>query len=124
LASCHSRKSIKKIHADKGYCGDLNRSFLHLNDKEDGLRFVWGAYASERIMRKDTRNAKLTEIEIKRNKLISKKRNIVKQYFSLNHLHTGVQRVKFTTILKNTWDVRCRQMVFNMFRSRKLLAAV
>jgi transposase, IS5 family len=39
-----------------------------------------------RIMRKDTTTAKITEIEIERNKEISKKRYIVEQYFGLSHL--------------------------------------
>ena len=112
LASCHSDKPIKKIYADKGYYGEPNRSFLSLNDIQDG------------IMRKDTKTAKLTKIEIERNKQISKKRYIVEQYFGLSHLHTGAQRARFTTIIKNTWDAMCRQMAFNMFRGSKLLAAV
>lgn len=77
LASCHSKKPIKKIYADKGYYGEPNRSFLNLNDIQDG------------IMRKDTKTAKLTKIEIERNKQISKKRYIVEQYFGLSHLLPG-----------------------------------
>ena len=112
LASCHSKKPIKKIYADKGYYGEPNRSFLNLNDIQDG------------IMRKDTKTAKLTKIEIERNKQISKKRYIVEQYFGLSHLHTGAQRARFTTIIKNSWDAMCRQMAFNLFRGSKLLTAV
>ena len=41
-----------------------NRAFLHMNGINDG------------IMRKDTTTAKLTQIEIERNKKISKKRYI------------------------------------------------
>ncbi len=111
LASCHRAKPIKKIYADKGYYGEPNRSFLHLNGIEDG------------VMRKDTKNAKITEIEIERNKQISKKRYVVEQYFGLSHLHTGAQRARFTTIVKNTRDAMCRQMAFNMFRGSKLRAA-
>ncbi|MFC1533102.1 transposase [Thermodesulfobacteriota bacterium] len=107
LASCHSSESIKKVYADKGYYGKPNRIFLHLNDIED------------RIMRKDTRTAKLTKVEKERNKKISKKRYIVEQYFGLSHLQNGA---RFTTIIKNTWDAMCRQMAFNMFRGSKLLA--
>jgi len=112
LASCHSDKPIKKIYADKGYYGEPNRSFLQLNGIGDG------------VMRKDTKRAKITELEIKRNNQISKKRYIVEQYFGLSHLHTGAQRARFTTIIKNTWDAMCRQMAFNMFRGSKLLASV
>jgi IS5 family transposase len=110
IASCHTKEPIKKIYADKGYHGVPNRSFLHLNEIEDG------------IMRKDTTTAKLTEIEIERNKKISKKRYIVEQYFGLSHLHDGAYRARFTTIIKNTWDAMCRQMAFNSFRGSKLLA--
>jgi len=40
LASCHTQEPIKKVYADKGYHGEPNRSFLHLNEIEDGLRLV------------------------------------------------------------------------------------
>ena len=45
-------------------------------------------------MRKDTTTAKLTELEIERNKRISKKRYIVEQYFGLSHLHDGRRLVE------------------------------
>lgn len=111
LASCHTKEPINKIYADKGYFGKPNRSFLHLNEIEDG------------IMRKDTKTAKLTELEIARNKKISKKRYIVEQYFGLSHLHDGANKARFTTIVKNTWDAMCRQMAYNLFRGSKILAA-
>lgn len=110
-ASCHTDKPIKKVYADKGYFGGPNRSFLHLNDIEDG------------IMRKDTTTAKLTAYEKKRNKKISKVRYIVEQYFGLSHLHDGAFRARFTRIIKNTIDAMCRQMAFNLFRGSKILAA-
>ncbi len=109
IASCHTKDPIEKVYADKGYHGQPNRSFLHLNEIKDG------------IMRKDTTTAKLTEVEIERNKKISKKRYIVEQYFGLSHLHDGAYRARFTKILNNTWDVMCRQMAFNMFRGSKLV---
>jgi IS5 family transposase len=40
LASCHAKEPIKKVYADKGYYGEPNRSFLHLNEIEDGLQLV------------------------------------------------------------------------------------
>jgi IS5 family transposase len=40
LASCHTEEPVKKVYADKGYYGEPNRSFLHLNEIEDGLRLV------------------------------------------------------------------------------------
>jgi IS5 family transposase len=48
-------------------------------------------------MRKDTTTAKLTEMEIERNKKISKKRYIVEQYFGLSHLHDG-RRLRFRPV--------------------------
>ena len=74
------------------------------------------------IMRKDTTTAKLTELEIERNKRISKKRYIVEQYFGLSHLHDGAYRARFTTILKNICDTMCRQMAFNMSWGSKMFA--
>jgi transposase, IS5 family len=71
-------------------------------------------------MRKDLVNAKLTDFEIKRNKKISKKRYIVKQYFGMSHLHDVAYRARFTTILKNIWDTMCRQLAFNLRRGPKL----
>jgi transposase, IS5 family len=111
LASCHTKDPIKKVYADKGYHGEPNRSFLHLNDIEDG------------IMRKDTTTAKITEIEIERNKKISKKRYIVEQYFGLSHLHQGAYRARFPVMMKNIWDAMCRQMAFNLFRGSRLITA-
>jgi IS5 family transposase len=52
-------------------------------------------------MRKDTTAAKLTEVEIERNKKVSKRRYIVGQHFGLSHLHDGAYRAGFTTIVKN-----------------------
>ena len=120
IASCHTKDPIEKVYADKGYFGQPNRSFLHLNGIKD------------EVMRKDTKTAKLTETEIKRNKKISKKRYIVEQYFGLSHVHDGLRLgeasrsesaywARFTTIVKNTWDTMCRQMAFNMFRGSKLV---
>ena len=31
----------------------------------------------------------------------------VEQYFGLSHLHDGAYRARFTTIVKNTWDIQC-----------------
>jgi IS5 family transposase len=109
LASCHTEKAIKKVYADKGYHGEPNRMFLHLNEIEDG------------IMRKDTTRAKITKIEVKRNNKISKKRYIVEQYFGLSYLYNGAYRARFTAMIKNTWDAMCRQMAFNLFRGSRLI---
>jgi len=111
LASCHTEEPIKKVYGDRGYFGEPNRSFLHLNGIADG------------IMRKDTRSAKLTKFEVERNKQISKKRYIVEQYFGLSHLHDRAYRARFTKMVKNLWDSLCRQMVFNVFRGAKLLGS-
>ena len=93
LASCHSEEPIKKVYADKGYHGEPNRSFLYLNEIEDG------------IMRKDTRGARITQVEIKRNNKISKKRYIVEQYFGLSHLYDGFRLVEPTARREHTGEV-------------------
>ena len=84
-------------------------------------------------MRKDTRGAKITKVEVKRNNKISKKRYIVEQYFGLSHLYDGAYRARFTVMMKNIWDAMCRQtcpvkcganftgMAFNLFRGSKVL---
>ena len=63
---------------------------INLNEIEDG------------IMRKDTTTAKITDIEIERDKQILKKRYMAKQYFGLSHLHDGAYRARFTTIVKTS----------------------
>jgi IS5 family transposase len=110
IASCHSNDPIKKVYGYKGYYGEPNRSFLHLNEIED------------QIMLKDATTAKITEVEIERNKKISKKRYIIEQYFGLSHLNDTAYRARFTTTMKNLWDTMCRQMAFNLFRGSKIFA--
>jgi transposase, IS5 family len=63
------QKMPPKVYADKGYCSQDNREFLSLSQMADG------------IMRKDYRNAKLTELAHERNKGISKIRYQIEQYF-------------------------------------------
>ena len=98
LYSRHIKHKLTVVSADKGYAGEPNRSFLAMNGLKDG------------IMRKDEKNAKLTEHEIKRNIKISKVRYIVEQYFGLSHLHDNGQRAIFTTIAKNHIDIWFRQV--------------
>jgi len=107
--SRHTKQSIEKAYADKGYAGKPNRDFLALNKIADG------------IMRKDSTTAKLTEYEKDRNKKISKVRYIVEQYFGLSHLHDGAKRARFTDIAKNKFDLWYRQAAFNISRGLKIL---
>ncbi|BBO67061.1 hypothetical protein DSCA_09910 [Desulfosarcina alkanivorans] len=79
----HNKTPIKKVYADKGYAGKPNRDFLAGNKIADG------------IMRKDSTTAKLTDLEIQRNKKISKVRYIVEQYFGISHLKDNAQRARF-----------------------------
>jgi len=60
------------------------------------------------IMRKDFSTAKLTDLEIERNKILSKTRYIVEQYFGISHLHDQSKRAHFTTIMKSKYDCRYR----------------
>jgi len=48
------------------------------------------------IMHKDSTTSKLINLEVQRNKVISKICYIVEQYFGLSHLHDRVKRAKFT----------------------------
>jgi IS5 family transposase len=107
--SRHTKQPIEKVYADKGYAGAPNRRFLATNEIADG------------IMRKDSALAKLTELEIQRNKRISKLRYIVEQYFGISHLHDGAKRARFTNIAKNKMDCWCRQAAFNITRGLKIL---
>jgi len=108
-SSCHTKNPIKKVFADKGYFGKDNREFLHLNNIEDG------------IMRKATRGAALTQYEKERNKVISKVRYIVEQYFGISHLHQRAYRARFTIMIRNAIDSKLRQLAFNLFRGAKVL---
>ena len=116
MYSRHTKQKLAIVYADKGYHGIPNRSFLSMNNFKDG------------IMRKDEKNAKLTQLEIDRNKKISKTRYIVEQYFGLSHLHDDGQRARFTTIDKNHIDIWFRQVAFNIqrgfniFRKRAVMA--
>ena len=107
--SLHTDQELKKVYADKGYHGEPNRDFLSLNHIEDG------------IMRKDSTTAKLTQVEIDRNKKISKTRYIVEQYFGISHLHDNAKRARFTTIIKNKFDCWYRQAAYNITRGLKIL---
>ena len=111
LSSMHTDK-IQKVYADKGYAGAPNRGFLRLNKIDDG------------IMRKDSKTAKLTEMEISRNKAISKFRYIVEQYFGVSHKHDNGQRARFPELVKNTIDIMFRQFAFNLRKGTKLLNVI
>ena len=63
----------------------------------------------------------IAAIEIKRNKMISKRRYNVERYFGRSHLYDGTHRARFTTMVKNIWDVMCRQIPFNLFSVSKLM---
>ena len=97
------------VYADKGYAGAPNRNFLSLNKIADG------------IMRKNNINASLTDIEIARNKSISKKRYIVEQYFGLAALGDDRSRARFTTIAKNAIDAMFRRFAFNLRKGAGIL---
>jgi len=92
-------------YAKVSYHGQLNREFLHINDMKDG------------IMRKYERNARITDLEIERNKMISKVRYKIEQYFGVKALHQGASRARFTTLAKEGWDRLCQVMAFNLKRS-------
>ena len=107
--SRHTKQSIKKVFADKGYAGKPNRNFLAENKIADG------------IMRKDSTTAKLTEFEIERNKKISKVRYIVEQYFGISHLKDNAKRARFPQMDKNKFDCWYRQAAYNISKGLKIL---
>lgn len=109
IYSMHSDQKIQVVYADKGYAGVPNRNFLSLNKIADG------------IMRKNNINASLTDIEIARNKSISKKRYIVEQYFALAALWDNRSRARFTTIAKNAIDAMFRRFAFNLRKGARIL---
>jgi IS5 family transposase len=110
--SCHTKNPIKKVYADKGYCGEPNRDFLHMNGMGDG------------IMRKALKGTELTAYEKERNKAISKIRYIVEQYFGISHLHNNAFRARFTRLIKNAIDAMFRQMAFNLLRGTRVVTPV
>jgi IS5 family transposase len=110
--SCHTKEPIKKVYADKGYCGEPNRDFLHMNGMGDG------------IMRKALKGTELTAYEKERNKAISKIRYIVEQYFGISHLHNNAFRARFTRLIKNAIDAMFRQMAFNLLRGTRVVTPV
>jgi len=60
-------------------------------------------------MRRNSTTAKLSDSEILRNKAISKIRYVVEQYLGISHLHGRANRARFTTIIKNQFDIWFRQ---------------
>jgi len=109
INSLHTKDKVKIVYADKGYAGAPNRGFLALNKIKDG------------IMRKDNINAKLTDLEIERNKSISKYRYIVEQYFGISHLHDKGNKARFPKMITNIFDIMYRQFAFNLRKGAKLL---
>jgi len=109
MFSMHTRDKIQTVYADKGYAGFPNRNFLVSNKIKDG------------IMRKDNVNATLTEVEIDRNKAISKYRYIVEQYFGISHLHDHAWKARFPKMVKNKIDIMFRQFAFNLKKGCKIL---
>ena len=107
--SRHTKQPIEKVFADKGYAGKPNRDFLALNRIADG------------IMRKDSTTAKLTALEIERNKKISKVRYIVEQYFGISHLKDNAKRARFPEMVKNKFDCWYRQAAYNIAKGLKIL---
>lgn len=113
----HGKNLPPDVYTDRGYCGAPNREFLKLNGIGDG------------IMRKNQINASLTETEVNRNKLISKIRYKIEQYFGITHKYHGAGKARFTTIVRESWDHLCGAMAFNIkrvvlnLRKQKMIAA-
>ena len=106
--SMHTPEKSNKVHADKGYFGEPNRSYLAVNNIKDG------------IMRKDTSNAKLTETEINRNKILSKSRYVVRQHFGISCLYENGDRARFNLLARNAVDFMVRQFEYNFRKGAKI----
>jgi IS5 family transposase len=100
----YGKENPAKIYADKVYSGQNNRRFLSRNMIGDG------------ILRKEQKNANLTEMEHEQNKKISKIRYKIGQYFGLTEGHMGGGRARFTTLLKENWNRLSKVMAFNTKR--------
>jgi len=71
-------------------------------------------------LRKNSTTATLTELEIERNKKISKVRYIVEQYFGISHSNDRAYQARFTDIVKNKLDCWYRQAAYNISKGLKL----
>ena len=109
IHSMHTDEKIENGFADKGYAGLPNCEFIAMNNVNDG------------IMRKDQVNVKLTDLEIQRNKAISKFRYIVEQYFGISHLHDNGDKARFPKMVTNIIDIMFRQFAFNLKKGTKIL---
>ena len=112
LGNNSTDEKIENGFGDKGYDGLPNREFLAMNNINDG------------IMRKDHVNAKLTDLEIQRNKAISKYRYIVEQYFGISHLHDNGDKARFPQLAKNIIDLMFRQFAFDLRKGTKIFGLV
>ena len=110
LKDIHGNKLPSKVYADKRYYGRFPRSFLSMNGIADG------------IIRKNLAGVKLTDFEIRRNKMISKVRYKIEQYFGLTALYYGAGKVRFTTLVKEGWGRILSTMAFNIKRTLILLS--
>jgi transposase, IS5 family len=72
-------------------------------------------------MRKDSTTAKITCMEIERNKKISKSRYIVEQYFGISHLKDNAKRARFPKMKTNKLDCWFRQAAYNIAKGLKIL---
>ena len=75
-------------------------------------------------------NAALTEYEIRRNKMVSKVRYKIEQYFGITGKYHGAGKARFTTITKENWDHLSEAKTFNIKRviltkrKQKIMAAI
>ena len=69
------------------------------------------------VMRKNLACAKLTDFEIHRNKMISKVRYKIEQYFGPAALYYGTGKARFTTLVKEGWNCMLSAMAFNIKRT-------
>jgi len=54
--------------------------------------------------------------------LVQPRGTLVEQYFGISYLHDQAMRARFTTIIKNQFDIWFRQAAFNVHRGMKILS--
>jgi IS5 family transposase len=99
-----------RVYGDKGYTSARNRKILKENRCKDG------------IMHRAYRNKPLTELERKRNKLISKRRFIVERVFGTLKQHYDMARASYLGIAKVQGELLLSSLAYNLKRALFLLS--
>ena len=94
-----------RVYADKGYASKSNREHLHKQKIKSG------------IMHKGQRNKPLSARQIKANKLISKRRYIVEQFFGTAKRLFGMGRSSYMSTAKVNAQVIMKGICINLLKA-------